>query len=266
MTRLSPWQAVLWVLGIGVTAQFAGGLFTVVMQVLARRSGQVLGPLAPSVAVPAMLITGFTTLGAVLLVPRVTGVPTRSALGLGGAPPSAFLAAALGTLMLGPLADLLMQGMATYAPESTLNVLEGLHGLARSQPVWLLWPALALLPGISEELLFRGLLQRSFATRSIGVVASGVGFALFHVDPRHIAGVLPLGLFLSWVASRSSTSVTIFAHIVNNTMALAATHIVALDVGYGTEQPMPESWLPVSLGVFALCVLELARVSRRPTA
>jgi membrane protease YdiL (CAAX protease family) len=164
------------------------------------------------------------------------------------------------------LADTLMQAMAVYAPDSTFNVLEGLHGLARSQPVWLLWPALALLPGVSEELLFRGLLLRSFTAPAIGVLASGVAFALFHVDPRHIAGVLPLGLFLSWVASRSSTSVTIFAHIANNTMALVATHVAALDVGYGTERPMPEPWLPVSLGLFALCVLEIARVSRRPTA
>jgi membrane protease YdiL (CAAX protease family) len=124
---------------------------------------------------------------------------------------------------------------------------------------------LALLPGFGEELLFRGLLLRSFSTRSIGVVASGVGFALFHVDPHHIAGVLPLGLFLSWVASRSSTSVTIVAHVVNNTMALVATHVTALDVGYGTERAMPSSWLPVSLGVFALCVFEIGRVSRRPT-
>lgn len=266
MTRLSPWQAVLWVLGIGVTAQVAGGLLTVIMQMLARRAGHNLGPLAASVAVPAMLVTGLVTAGGALLVPRVSGIPTRTVLGLRAAPPTVYAAAALGTLMLGPLADLLMQGMATYAPDDTLGLLDGLHALARSQPVWVLWPVLALLPGIGEELMFRGLLLRSFSTRSIGVLASGVGFALFHVDPHHIAGVLPLGLFLSWVASRSSTSVTIVAHVVNNTMALVATHVAALDVGYGTERDMPPSWLPVSLGLFAMCVVEIVRVSRRPTA
>ena len=55
---------------------------------------------------------------------------------------------------------------------------------------------------------------------TLAVLVSGTAFALFHVDPVHVVGVLPLGLFLSWVAQRSNTSVTIFAHVANNSIAL----------------------------------------------
>ena len=89
-------------------------------------------------------------------------------------------------------------------------------------------------------------------TRTIRTAAAILLFAAFHLDPHHIAGVLPLGFFLAWVGARCGTLVTIVAHIANNTLAIIAVHSETLDVGYGTSEPMPWSWLPVSLVLAAL--------------
>ena len=108
------------------------------------------------------------------------------------------------------------------------------------------------------------MLQNATRGRALPIVVSGVGFALFHIDPHHAAGVLPLGLFLAWVASRCGTLVTIFAHVSNNAAAVLAAHSPTFDVGYGTPQPMPWEWVPVSLSFVALSVLLIARASAPP--
>lgn len=165
-----------------------------------------------------------------------------------------WLAAAAGTFMLGPFADLLMSAMAELAPSSTMGNVPMLQDVARNNPIWLTWPFLALLPGIAEELYFRGLIQRSFARPVVGACVSAVAFAAFHLDPHHMIGVLPLGAFLSWVAIRHGTAVTMFAHIANNTVALLSARSATLDIGYGTDQPMPFAWIPFGLVIVALCV------------
>jgi hypothetical protein len=82
----------------------------------------------------------------------------------------------------------------------------------------------------------------------------------------HIVGVLPLGLFLAWAAARSSTLVTIFAHVLNNSLALVAIQSEALDVGYGSERPMPTAWLIFSLALFAASAIWLAQLTPATTS
>jgi membrane protease YdiL (CAAX protease family) len=112
--------------------------------------------------------------------------------------------------------------------------------------------------------MFRGLLQTAAQRRWVGITASGLAFSLFHLDPQHIAGVLPLGFFLAWVGSRCGTFVTIFAHVVNNTAAIAAVHSEALDVGYGTDAPMPWPWVPASLLFVVVAVRVIAKHAPAP--
>jgi hypothetical protein len=78
----------------------------------------------------------------------------------------------------------------------------------------------------------------------------------------HVVGVLPLGLFLSWVAARSCTTVSVFAHVLNNSVAIFSIHQADLDVGFGTENQLPTEWLIVSLLMFALAAYTLARLTR----
>jgi membrane protease YdiL (CAAX protease family) len=187
--------------------------------------------------------------------------PLRETLALHNARPSVFVAAAVGTILLGPLGDALMTSLAARFPNIGLGVIVALRDITRVLPLWLLWPTFALLPGIAEELLFRGLLQRAAPRGLRAVLVSGVAFAVFHADPIHMAGVLPLGLYLAWVAERSSTLVTIVAHVANNTFALVASRLASFDVGYGTQHELPMSWLACSLLGVALC----AHVVRRGT-
>lgn len=224
------------------------------------------GAKVPSVIVPSMLATHGGLLLIALLVPLTAARPVRTALGLHSAPLPVLIAAAVGTVSLGPVGDRLMTLLSELFPSLTLGIVPALHDLARSLPLWLLWPTFALLPGVAEELLFRGVLQRSISNWRVGVVVGGGAFALFHVDPVHVVGVLPLGLFLSWAAARSCTTVSVFAHVANNSIAVLSLQHADLDVGYGSDTALPTEWLIGSLLLFALAAYALARMTRDPSA
>jgi membrane protease YdiL (CAAX protease family) len=262
--ELPLWQAALFVLLGGVAAQLAGGVVSGLLRVWLLAHGQGTTPLNASaiLIVPSMLASALCLIAVACIAPATAGVPLRLALGLRRASASCFAAAAIGTVMLGPTADCMMRGMQALFPKLNLGLLAMLHQLVRDIPWLVAWPAFALLPGISEELLFRGLLQTAAARGRFAIAISALSFSLFHLDPHHIAGVLPLGFFLAWVASRCGTWVTIFAHIVNNTAAIAAVHSPTFDVGYGTEAEMPWAWLPSSLLIVALCAWTIVRESR----
>jgi hypothetical protein len=85
------------------------------------------------------------------------------------------------------------------------------------------------------------------------------------VDPVHVVGVLPLGLFLSWAAARSCTTVSVVAHVINNSLALVSIQNADLDVGYGSDTAFPTEWLIVSLVVFAGAAYALAHFTRDST-
>jgi membrane protease YdiL (CAAX protease family) len=250
--RLPLWQASLWVLLGGGAAQLAGGMMASTLRSLRGAHAAGGSGLSVELVVPALVASAGSLLAVALIAPWVAGLPIRDALGLRPAPPACFVAAALGTVMLGPAADALMRGMETLLPQLNLGVVALLHQLVRDVPLVVAWPVFALLPGLAEELMFRGLLQTAAGHSALAIVISALAFAIFHIDPHHIAGVLPLGFFLSWVASRCGTLVTIFAHVVNNSVAIAVVHSESFDVGYGTDAPMPWTWLPASLALVAI--------------
>jgi membrane protease YdiL (CAAX protease family) len=273
--RLSVGQALFAVLAAFLLAQLLGKLVSDVASATlgtpAASGGQSPTPvtphspaprLSPEVVVPSMLASELGLVLVALIAPLSRSLPLREALGLRLHAPIVFLAAAVGTVMLGPLGDALMTALSNAYPTLTLGVLPTLHELGSRLPLWLLWPTFALLPGIAEELLFRGVLQRALRGAVSAVLVSGGLFALFHVDPVHVVGVLPLGLFLAWVAQRSGTLVTIFAHVTNNTLAVIAMQSPTFDVGYGTANPLPTSWLLASLALFSIAALVIVRETR----
>ncbi|MDZ4753002.1 MAG: CPBP family intramembrane glutamic endopeptidase [Phycisphaerae bacterium] len=74
--------------------------------------------------------------------------------------------------------------------------------------VWVLF--IGLVPGIVEELLFRGLLLRLFLARwsaPAAIIVTSVLFALAHVDPPAMALAFVLGLWLGLVAWRTGSIV-----------------------------------------------------------
>jgi len=108
-------------------------------------------------------------------------------------------------------------GLASFA-----RVLEGVSGPSLAAAL----VAFGLVPAVAEELLCRGVLQRSLRDRfgalaSIGLAA--LAFAAIHVQPIHALFALPLGLYLG-VAGHWSASVLapVVCHAVNNLVAVGS--------------------------------------------
>lgn len=231
-TRLAAWQGTLTIVIGGIAAQVAGAAVFVVGIAMDVAQGGV-GAL-DALGVEALLAradlialsivaTGTAMASAALLMPLLARAPLRSALGLVGAPWPCFVAAPIGILALSPTSDLLLRFMRAYFADWTLGSLGMIDSVVQSAPLLVILPLLSVLPGVSEELLFRGAFQRSISRAAIAIPLSGVLFAAYHLDPHHVVAVVPLGLYLAWVAHVSqSTLVTIVAHVCNNAVAVIA--------------------------------------------
>lgn len=255
MKRLRAWHAITaLILGGGVSMGGALVVTIVAAGVVLSTRGLGMADLESvlmdiAVVVPSMLTQhGLLVLTAVL-VPLLVKAPVKDALGLRGAPWPAFVMAPLGILALSPTSDALVRLMRELAPDLTFGTLEQLEALMAAAPFWALWPLVALMPGISEELFFRGMWQRTFGKGALALSTSAVLFACFHMDPHHVVGVLPLGLYLAWLGARTgSTWVPITAHVFNNSAALLASKFGGEELAE-TETPlwwMPVGWLVVA--------------------
>jgi len=94
-----------------------------------------------------------------------------------------------------------------------------------SQP----WPLVLLigcvLPGVGEEIFFRGLLGRGLVARFgpwIGILLTAVLFGLVHIDPVQAVGVIAIGAILQlvYLATRSIIA-PMLLHTINNALAFA---------------------------------------------
>lgn len=90
-------------------------------------------------------------------------------------------------------------------------------------PVWQQILIISILPGICEEILFRGFMVRFYESHGtkVAIVVSAVLFATFHLDPFRFLPVLVLGLLLGWLTLRSGSIInSMFSHALNNGLAL----------------------------------------------
>lgn len=117
---------------------------------------------------------------------------------------------------------------------------------------------IAVTPAFCEELLFRGLVQRTFEETFRGVgapVAAGILFGLFHLNPFSLVPLCALGVYFGWMVYRSQNiSIAIVAHFVNNLVACLGAYF-ALDEAFlpvaPSAQPTP-LLIAVNYGVSAL--------------
>jgi len=88
--------------------------------------------------------------------------------------------------------------------------------------------ALALLAPAVEELVFRGLLFGWLEGRwggRVALVTSTLVFAAAHLEPMHVAMILPLGFVLGWMRLRSGSLLPpLIAHVANNAIAVSALY------------------------------------------
>lgn len=141
----------------------------------------------------------------------------------------------LGTPMVGILSTgLLTSGMDFVCSQLELNdditkvlrMMEQVMQIHAQRFLGGLLCLVAVLPGVAEELLFRGYVQTRLCQRWRPMVAIGVSaciFSLAHLDPIHALGVLPLGIWLGLIAWRAdSLWPAIACHVVNNAVAVLA--------------------------------------------
>ena len=162
-----------------------------------------------------------------------------------------------GTPFVGWLAHLLLLGLFDHTGEQ-LEMLDQMVGHQQGGALVLVFFLVAMMPGISEEILFRGYVQRRLLARLPVWAAIGISSSLFataHMEPLHIIAVFPLGLWLGVVAWRSgSVILVILCHIMNNTLAIVSSQSGVGDVAHDGADPFPLIGLSLS-GAFFLVAL-----------
>jgi membrane protease YdiL (CAAX protease family) len=184
-------------------------------------------------------------------------------LGLG---PSRVPGACLALLVLGTLGvshglDGLLE-LSGLRERSALAEFDAALAGAGQGAFWLALLGIGLAPGVGEELLCRGLVQKGIEP-ALGpgraVVAAALVFGILHGDVIHGASAAILGLYLGTVAVLAgSVRAAILCHTVNNLVAVA------------TAARLPEARIPglgsalVGLAVAAACLWAVQR--RRSSA
>jgi membrane protease YdiL (CAAX protease family) len=176
------------------------------------------------------------------------GIKARLGLGPSGLSRSALALLALGTLALSYSLDGVYR--LIEPPDSgVLFQFESELAGARGGTLAFALLSFALVPGIAEELLCRGLVQRGLQKRygpMPAILLASAFFGALHMDPIHSAFAAILGLYLGAIAYLArSVRASIGCHIANNTAAVLGAATTP-DIG-----PMPTA----SLVIAAACSL-----------
>jgi len=125
----------------------------------------------------------------------------------------------------------------------------------------------SIAPGVCEELVFRGYVQRRLMQRWSplwAILLPTVLFGVAHLDVQHSLGAFTIGLWLALIMWRTgSVWPCIICHAANN----AAAVLIARAAG-GLEDPdlQPIWYLPLLIGsciAFLISILLLVRIRRR---
>jgi membrane protease YdiL (CAAX protease family) len=158
-----------------------------------------------------------------------------AAAGLGLTPPVRPLSLGTGLAVLGGmvLLSFTLNFLLEYSgirEHSALAELEHRFATSQKSDLPYLLVAVALLPAIAEELLFRGLLLGRIASQfgaTAGLVLSALLFGVIHLDVAQGLAACVLGLYLGGVRLRTgSVHAPILCHASNNALAVLAPHFV----------------------------------------
>lgn len=249
-------------------AQAIGGVVIVVILIVGIASGWLPAPTGdpawvltvfahPAVLLSAAVSSSAGFVGTAWIACRMGRRHPRVALGLVRAPALAIATAMIGVGAVGLLVDELVTAFRTVLPSLTFGVLEAFGDAARAEGLLLrplTFVCMTFVPGISEELFFRGLLQRSFVARfgaPAGIAGAAFVFGLVHMDPPQAIGAMMTGGFLGWVAWRSGSVLpAIAAHVANNALAWLGANLEPLRQMAERKEHMPP-WVLALAGVVA---------------
>lgn len=117
---------------------------------------------------------------------------------------------------------------------------------------------IAVIPSLTEELLFRGLIQRSFERTTNpmrAAVVTGIIFGAYHFNPFSFIPLIAIGIFLGILTARTGSIWTsVIAHFVNNFLACLAVYFHLDDdyVGFGEAGSMSNGMLLFVFWFFGL--------------
>lgn len=251
-------------LGVGIVAGLA--VAAVVVTDPAGRDGLLADLLASKLPVwllALVMFLGSLPFGLVaVLAARRSPVPFRERLGLVPArvrPLSLALACVFGPAV----SQLWGAALSLVIPGSWLSYMEPLmeiiHGASLPAAIALTL-AISVTPGVCEELLFRGYVQRRLLERwspALAIAVTTVLFSLAHLHPVHVLLTLPLSLWLCLVAWRTgSVWPGMVVHTFNNALAMVLS-LGFRDASEGSVLAVALSVAIVSGG--GLAALELRR-------
>lgn len=132
----------------------------------------------------------------------------------------------------------------------------------------LLLVAAALVPGLCEEVAFRGFFQRVGVERfgkARGIAMASALFALMHLDPWHLAALFLIGMYLGWVyAWTENLWVAALAHAANNAASVLLLFLAPGAALSQLSEPPPRALLPVAALGLWLALRQLRGLSRGP--
>jgi uncharacterized protein len=214
-----------------------------------------------------MIILGFTT-GMALLITTlaaclVSPVPWRERLNLHSPRigPMGWLIAIIGTLCFGVTLTGL-QGLNIVPPSETID--EIFQAITSSGNDWI-WAAvlvIGLMPGIDEELFFRGYIQTRLTERwgtFVAITITASLFGIIHLDPVQGPFAAAIGAYLGYLTVLTRSVIpAMMCHAFNNTLfVLLALIFPSLD----PPEDIAINWVIIAVSIFilVLCVRYLRR-------
>ena len=116
--------------------------------------------------------------------------------------------------------QLMTSGLELLLNRFGLSMLEGMEALSMDSDNLSMFLYAGILAPISEEILFRGLIQRSLRPfgRNFAIFCSALTFGLFHGNLIQTPFAFAVGLVLGYVACEHSIFWAMLLHMINNLM------------------------------------------------
>jgi len=141
-------------------------------------------------------------------------------------------------------------------PAEWLDAMKELVHIDTPLQAALLFVSAVLIAGFAEEMLFRGMLQRTleiYREPAIAIVLSSVFFAVAHFNPWTALQITFLGLALGYLTWKSDSILPgVFLHATNNLLSIVFMNTSEASLTwYGTEKQVNMIWLFLAFAVIA---------------
>jgi len=230
-------------LGIVLLLNIPGGLLLLVNLRWAIFASQVFGIAAP-----------------VFLAIRLFFLDARAVLPLRWSPSLHFAGAALGMAGLNHFLTFASIWQDRYfpLPERWQDVYGALASFDGPWDFLILVVLLGVIPGVCEELLFRGFVQsglvREFESAPKAVVVTSLVFAAFHFNPWLFPMLAVIGLYLGFLAQRTRSLLPgMMAHALNNVLSITVAGLPEV----WQERLVQSAWSHAGGLVCLLCAASL---------